>query len=65
MYLQSLDVATNFPMNLQHYRFCISCGLDNNEHPIDDVLQRTILRNGRLKGKFGSIRVYDPNVNQK
>jgi hypothetical protein len=64
VYLQRLDVRTNFPANLRHYRFCVSCGVNNTEHPTENGRQCTTLRNGRLNRKFGSMIAYDPNANE-
>jgi hypothetical protein len=51
-------------MHLRHYRFCISCGLDNNKHPTDDVLKCITLRNGKFRKQFGPMIAYDPIANK-
>jgi hypothetical protein len=61
VYLQRLNVETQFPMNLRFYNFCISCSQPNNEHPDDNNAQCLTFRNGVLNGKFG---LYDRTANE-
>jgi hypothetical protein len=64
IYLQKLDVSTNLPKHLRHYRYCISCGKANYGHPVDNVPYCLTLRNGQLRNNFGQMTIYDVNADQ-
>jgi len=53
IYLQRHPTQTNLPIDLRKYRYCITCGLDVNEHPsnIDkssETIKCTMLMDGLL-----------------
>jgi hypothetical protein len=53
LYLQRLDVNTNLPAHLRHYRFCVSCGKPNLGHPVDNIPKCLTLRNVMQSNQVG------------
>ncbi|MDQ6666846.1 MAG: hypothetical protein M3Y53_01315 [Thermoproteota archaeon] len=52
VYLQRLDVETDFAMNLRLYNYCAKCSIPINEHPNDNNAQCLAFKNGIFKGKL-------------
>jgi hypothetical protein len=64
VYLQRLDVETDFPINLRLYNYCIKCGVPIKEHPNDNDAQCLAFKNGIFNGKFGRMTIYDRAANR-
>src|SRR5438105_15738243 len=69
-YLQRHSIIqTNLPIDLRKYRYCITCGLDVNEHPsnIDksnETIKCTMLMDGLLGERIGPRRTDDSSINE-
>ena len=61
IYLQKLDVETDFPADLRFYNFCVACGVPaNGDH--DNVNAQCIaFKDGIFKRRLGQLR-YDKNA---
>ncbi len=64
VYLQRLDVETDFPMNLRLYNYCTKCGIPTNEHPNDNNPQCLAFKNGIFNGKLGPMTTHDKTTNE-
>ena len=71
IYLQRHSIIqTNLPIDLRKYRYCITCGLDVNEHPsnIDkskEPIKCTMLMDGLLGERIAPRRTDDSSINEK
>ncbi|MGC1930885.1 MAG: hypothetical protein WA667_18085 [Candidatus Nitrosopolaris sp.] len=64
IYLQRLNVETDFPMKLRLYNFCTKCGVPINEYPNDNNAQYLAFKNGTFNGIFGRMTIYGRTANE-
>ena len=56
IYLQKLDVETDFPADLRFYNFCVACGVNANGNHDNVNAQRIAFKDGIFKRRLGQLR---------
>lgn len=64
IYLQRLDVKTDFPNNLRLYNFCTTCGTPANRRHDDINPHCPAFKKGITMEKFGVSTIFDRNANE-